>query len=157
MMIMSTLRKLIAFNPSSHLAGYGMFLFRMLVSARLIYGVQDNILSWKQMVEFEHFLAARGVPLPLLGAIISVYLQFICGILYLLGAASRLTGLLLVVNFIAALLIAHRSDTFVGMFQALTMLFAGLLIFFDGPGKFSVDRGKNSERRSGSAAALRGR
>lgn len=96
------------------------------------------------MIEFEHFLAGRGVPFPLLGAIVSVYVQFICGILYLLGAASRLTGFLLVVNFVAALLIAHRSDTFVGMFQALTMLFAGLLIFFDGPGKFSVDGRKKA-------------
>ncbi|HSE43108.1 MAG TPA: DoxX family protein [Acidobacteriota bacterium] len=133
------MRKLIAFDPSSRSAGYGMFLFRFLISVRLIYGVQDNILSWKQMIEFEHFLAERGVPFPLLGAITSVYVQFICGILYLLGAASRLTGVLLVVNFIAALLIAHRGDTFVGMFQALTMLFAGLLILLDGPGKFSVD------------------
>jgi putative oxidoreductase len=60
--------------------------------------------------------------------------------LYLLGAACRLTGFLLIVNFVAALVIAHRIDTFVGMFQALTMLFAGILIFFDGPGRFSVDR-----------------
>ena len=96
------------------------------------------------MVEFEHFLAARGVPFPLLGAILSVYVQFLCGVLYLLGAASRLTGFLLVVNFIAALVIAHRGDTFVGMFPALTMLFAGVLIFLDGPGKFSVDGRKKS-------------
>jgi putative oxidoreductase len=136
---MPTLTKMISFDPSSRYSGYGMFLFRLLISARLIYGVQDNILSWKQMIEFEHFLAARGVPFPLLGAILSVYVQFLCGVLYLLGAASRLTGLLLAVNFIAALVIAHRGDTFAGMFPALTMLFAGLLIYFDGPGKFSVD------------------
>lgn len=136
---MSKIRKLISFDPSSRFAGYGMFLFRLLVSARLIYGVQDNILSWKQMIEFEHFLAERGIPFPLFGAITSVYVQFLCGILYLLGAASRVAGFLLVVNFIAALAIAHRVDTFVGMFQALTMLFAGILIFLDGPGKLSVD------------------
>ena len=140
MLIMSSLKKLVVFNPESRSAGYGLLLFRLLISARLIYGVLDNILSWKQMVEFEHFLAARGVPFPLLGAILSVCVQFICGVLYLLGAACRLTGFLLIVNFVAALVIAHRGDTFVGMFQALTMLFAGILIFFDGPGKFSVDR-----------------
>jgi putative oxidoreductase len=139
MLIMSALKKLVVFSSESRFAGYGMLLFRVLISVRLIYGVQDNMFSWKQMVEFEHFLAARGVPFPLLGAILSVYVQFICGILYLLGAACRLTGFLLIVNFVAALLIAHRSDTFVGMFQALTMLFAGILIFFDGPGRFSVD------------------
>jgi putative oxidoreductase len=136
---MSNIKKLIGFDPSSRFNGYGMFLFRLLISARLIYGVQDNILSWKQMLEFEHFLAERGVPFPLAGAILSVYVQFLCGILYLFGAASRLTGSLLVINFIAALVIAHRGDTFVGMFQALTMLFAGLLIWLDGPGKFSID------------------
>ena len=119
--------------------GYGLFLLRLLIAARLIYGVQDNVFSWKHMLEFEHFLAERGVPFPLFGAILSVYVQFTCGILVLLGACIRWASILLIINFITALLIAHRGDTFVGMFQALTILVSGFVFLFEGAGKLSID------------------
>ena len=121
------------------LQGYGLFLFRILISARLIWGVQDNILSWDHMIEFEKFLAQHGTPMPLLGALLSVYTQFICGILILLGAFIRWASIPLILNFIAALLIAHRGDSFIGMFPALTMLAAGVLFLCEGAGKFSID------------------
>lgn len=119
--------------------GYGLFVFRVLVSVRLLYGVVDNVFNWERMVEFERFLAARDVPWPLAGAIVSVYIQFLCGILILFGSATRIASVLIIVNFIAALFIAHRADTFLGMFQALTMLFAGFLFLMEGPGKLSID------------------
>ena len=119
--------------------GYGLLLLRLLIAARLIYGTQDNVFSWKQMLEFEHFLAERGVPFPLVGAVISVYVQFIGGILVLLGAFIRWASIPLIINFIAAILIAHRADTFVGMFQALTILVSSFVFLFEGPGKLSVD------------------
>ena len=122
--------------------GYGLFLLRLLIAARLIYGVQDNILSWDHMIQFEHFLAQHGVPFPLAGAVVSVYTQFICGVLILLGAFIRLASIPLIINFIAALLIAHRADTFVGSFQALTILVAAFVFLFEGPGKLSVDRAR---------------
>jgi putative oxidoreductase len=118
--------------------GYGLLLFRLLIAARLIWGVQDNILSWDHMLEFEKFLAERGTPLPLFGAVLSVYVQFICGILILLGAFIRWASIPLILNFIAALIIAHRGDSFVGMFPALTMLAAGVLFLCEGPGKFAL-------------------
>ena len=121
------------------LRGYGLFLFRILIAARLIWGVQDNILSWDHMLEFEKFLAQRGTPMPLVGAVVSVYVQFLCGILILFGAFIRWASIPLILNFIAALIIAHRGDSFVGMFPALTMLAAGVLFLCEGPGRFSVD------------------
>jgi putative oxidoreductase len=128
--------------------GYGLFLLRLLIAARLIYGVQDNVFSWKHMLEFEHFLAERGVPFPLVGAILSVYVQFICGILVLFGAFIRWASIPLILNFIAAILIAHRGDTFMGMFQALTILISGFVFLFEGAGKLSIDerRTKNGAR-----------
>lgn len=125
--------------------GYGLFLLRLLVAARLIYGVQDNILSWERMVEFERFLAERGTPFPMIGAVVSVYVQFICGILILLGAMIRLAAVPLIINFVVALLIAHRSDTFVAMYQALTMLVAGFVFLFEGAGKLSIDQWKGMD------------
>ncbi|MCI0415347.1 DoxX family protein [bacterium] len=127
--------------------GYGLLLLRLLIAARLIYGVQDNIFSWERMVEFEHFLAKHGVPYPVLGAVVSVYVQFICGVLVLLGAFIRWASIPLIINFIAALFIAHRGDTLVGMFQALTILITGFVFLFEGAGKLSIDE-RLSKRRS---------
>lgn len=119
--------------------GYGAIFLRLLIGAFIIWGVQDNILSFAQMEEFAHFLAARGVPLPLFAAIVSVYGQLICGVSILFGAAVRLTSIPFIVNFVAALVIAHRGDTFRGMFPALMMVAAGLFFLFHGAGELSVD------------------
>lgn len=134
------MNQLLRFNFSGRYRGYGAFLLRMLVSARLIYGVQDNIRSWEHMIEFQKFLAARGVEFPLAAAVISVYVQFICGVLILIGLFTRIAAIPLIINFIAALYIAHMNDTFLGMFQALTMLVAACFFLLDGPGKLSIDK-----------------
>jgi putative oxidoreductase len=120
--------------------GYGAIFIRVLVGVFIIWGVQDNILSFERMEEFAQFLAARGVPLPLFAAIVSVYVQMICGLSILLGAAVRLTSIPLIVNFVAALVIAHRGDSFRGMFPALMMIAAGLFFLFHGAGELSVDK-----------------
>ena len=118
---------------------YGTLFLRLLIGTYIIWGVQDNILSHERMVEFQTFLAAKGTPWPALAAPLSVYAQFICGISILLGAFIRLTSVVFIVNFIAAILIAHRGDTFRNMFPALMMLASGLFFLFHGAGKPSVD------------------
>lgn len=118
---------------------YAAIFLRLLTGIFIIHGVQDNILSWAQMVEFEKFLATRGVPLPLFAAHLSVYAQFICGLSILLGAFIRLTSVLFIINFVCAIFIAHLGDPFPRMFPALMMIAAGLFFLFHGAGKVSVD------------------
>ena len=115
------------------------FLLRVLLGARLVWGTQDNIFSGERMEEFAGFLAANGFPWPMPGAVLSAWVQFVCGLLLIVGAFTRWASALLVLNFIAALLIAHRSDTFEGMFPALVMLFGGLYFLAHGAGRPSVD------------------
>jgi putative oxidoreductase len=118
---------------------YSAIFIRLIVGSFIIWGVLDNIMSWEQMLEFRDFLAERGVPAPLFAAHLSVYTQLICGLSILLGAFVRLTSIPFIINFIAAFLIAHRSDTFRGMFPVLMMLAAGFFFLFHGAGKLSVD------------------
>ncbi len=120
-------------------AEYGPVFIRLVVGWMLIWGTQDNVRSWEQMVEFERFLAARGTPLPLLSAHLSVYTQFICGILVILGAFVRIASVPLIINFVAAILIAHIGDTWRGTFPALVMLASSIFFLFHGAGKLSVD------------------
>jgi putative oxidoreductase len=118
---------------------YGAIFLRLIIGWRLIDGTQDNVFSWHRMLEFKNFLEQHGVPSPLVAAHVSVYAQFICGILYIVGAFVRPAALLMIINFIAALFIAHIGLTFEQSFNALMMLFGSLFFLFYGAGRISVD------------------
>lgn len=69
----------------------------------------------------------------------SVYAQFICGILFIIGAGVRYAAVVMIINFIAALIIAHIGDAYPNMFPALMMLAAACFFLLHGAGKLSVD------------------
>ena len=118
---------------------YGVIFPRLLIGWFIIWGVQDNILSHERMLEFQRFLAAQGTPWPWFSARLSVYAQLICGLSILLGAFVRPLSIVFIINFICAILIAHRGQTFQQMFPALMMIAAGLFFLFHGAGKLSID------------------
>ncbi len=118
---------------------YGVIFVRLAVGFHLVYGTQDNVFSYARMQEFAEFLRAHGTPFPLASAFVSAYAQFVCGLLYIAGAFTRHAAVVMIVNFVAAVLIAHLGDTFRGMFPALVMLFASAFLLLHGPGKLSVD------------------
>jgi putative oxidoreductase len=78
---------------------------------------------------------------------VSVYVQMICGLSILFGAAVRATSILRIVNFVAALVIAHRGDSFRGKFPALMIIASGLFFLFHGAGELSVDEYLQRRRR----------
>jgi putative oxidoreductase len=98
------------------------------------------------MLEFRDFLALHGTPFPLLAANVSVYAQFICGILYLIGWLVRPAALVMIINFIAALLIAHIGLSFEQSFDAWMMLMGSVFFLFSGAGKISVDELQNRRK-----------
>jgi putative oxidoreductase len=127
-------------------ADWGAIFIRLAVGSRLVEGTQDNVFDYTRMLEFEQFLALRGVPFPLFSAVLSVYAQFICGILVTIGLFTRPAGLVIAINFVFALLIAHRDTPFLATWQALMMLAGGLFLLFNGPGAFSLDRVRSRTR-----------
>lgn len=118
---------------------YGAVFLRLLIGIFIIYGVQDNVFSYEHMNEFAAFLHQKNVPFPLFSAFLSAYVQFVCGIMILLGAWIRLAAIPFIINFIAAVFIAHLGDTFRSMFPALMMIAAGFFFLFNGAGKLSID------------------
>ena len=118
----------------------GVLLLRAFVGLRLIYGVTDNVISWEHMKAFEGFLAANSFSLPLISAVLSVYAQLICGLMILIGFHIRIAAFIMVINFLIALVMVHRTDTVEGMTPALAMLFSSLLFLFYGAGKIAVGR-----------------
>ena len=129
---------------------FGVIFIRLIVGFHLIYGTQDNVFSYARMEEFAGFLSSRGVPFPLVSAFVSAYAQFICGILFIVGLATCYAAVVMIINFIAALIIAHIGDTYPNMFPALIMLAAACFFVVHGAGKLSVD--SVLERREGTRA-----
>lgn len=131
--------KVFRFEFFKRYSDYGVVFLRLLLGTFIIYGVQDNVFSYEHMKEFAAFLQQRNVPFPLFSAFLSAYTQLVCGIMILLGAWIRFAAIPFIINFIAAVIIAHLDDTFRGMFPALIMISAGFFFLFNGAGKLSVD------------------
>lgn len=122
-------------NLNEHI---GLFVLRIFIGLRLIYGVLDNVISWDKMLEFSTFLDANGFPVPTISAVISVYAQLICGLFILIGFKIRAASLIMVINFLIALFMVHINDTVEGMTPALAMLFGSACLFFTGAGKIAM-------------------
>jgi putative oxidoreductase len=118
---------------------HGMFFVRLIVGFHLVYGTVDNITSWARMLEFRDFLANQGTPFPLLAANLSAWAQFLCGLLFLIGLFTRPAALVMIINFIAALLIAHRTGGYPPAALAWIMLFTSIALLLHGPGRLSID------------------
>lgn len=114
---------------------YGMFFIRLVIGFHLIHGTADNVFSWARMLEFRDFLAQHGVPFPLFSAHLSAYAQFLCGILFILGLFFRPAAAVMIVNFICALLIAHRAGGYAPAALALIILFSSIAFLVHGPGR----------------------
>lgn len=117
----------------------GVFLLRLVIGWRLIDGTQDNVFSWARMLEFKDFLEQHHVVFPLVSANVSVYAQFICGILYIIGLITRPAASVMIINFLVALVVVHIGTTFQQSFEALVMFFSAIFFLLYGAGKISID------------------
>ena len=125
----------------------GILFLRLFIGVRLIYGVLDNVLYWERMIEFRDFLQQFHFPFPLVSAIVSVYAQLIAGILIFVGWKIRWAAAVMIINFLVAIFMVHRNQSFEEMTTPLAILFCNLLFFFTGAGKYSVDREPLAARR----------
>ena len=128
---------------------FGVFLLRMFIGTRLLYGVMDSILSWERMIEFSNFLQNNDFPFPTISAMTSVYVQFFGAILILIGYRIRFASFLLLINFLVALVFVHirAGDTIEGMTAALAMLFGCLTFIFTGAEKISFENHMKSRNK----------
>lgn len=132
-------RPLIDFGFFERRRELGPLVIRLFAGGTIVWMCQDNVFSWHRMLEFRDFLAARDVIYPLFAACLSVYVQFACGILFVLGLFTRHAAVAMVVNFIAALMIAHVGLPFQANIPPLAMLASSLFLLFHGPGALSLD------------------
>ena len=121
-----------------------------LLVVRLYWGFQMMQTGWGKLHnvgKVVDFFTSLGVPLPGLTAPCIIGLEFLGGILIMLGLGSRLLALLLTGDMIVAYLAADREALFSvfsdpDKFYAAapyTFLIAFLIVLIFGPGRFSID------------------
>jgi putative oxidoreductase len=122
----------------------------LLLAVRLYWGWQFEQTGWGKMhniTKITGFFASLNIPFPSLSAHFISGLEFVGGILLILGLATRLSGFLLACNMMVAYWTADRealtsifSDP--GKFYVAdpyTFLFASLLVLIFGAGVYSLD------------------
>ena len=122
----------------------------LLLFVRLYWGWQFAQTGWGKLhnqARVVDFFTSLNIPLPALSAHFVSGLEFIGGILLILGLFSRPIALLLTGSMFVAFWTAER-EAFLSIFSdpdkfykadAYTFLFAGIMILAFGPGFFSLD------------------
>lgn len=114
-------------------------ILRMFIGFVLIYGTQDNVFSHERMLEFRDFLESNNFPWPLASAYLSVYAQFITGILLIGGLFTRYAAAIVVINFLVALFMVHLNLPFDANIAPMAMLVGGLFFVLYGAPQYSLD------------------
>ena len=130
---------LLRLSQLDRFGGFAPLPIRIFVGVFLIYMSQDNIFSSARMTEFEGFLAAHEFPAPAIAAPLSVYAQFICGGLLILGALTRWAALVVMINFVVALVGVHLALPLRTWLEPCAMLAVATALFIGGPGRISID------------------
>lgn len=121
-----------------------------LLCVRLYWGWQFWQAGWGKLLNISKpidWFTQLGIPFPTFNAWFISLLETGGGILLILGLASRLISIPLVIDMIVAYVVADR-EALMSIFSdpdkfsaasPYTLLFASLLILIFGPGSFSVD------------------
>lgn len=137
-----------------------------LLFVRLYWGWQFWQSGWGKLQDISKpigFFTDLGIPFPVFNAWFISLLECFGGILLIVGLASRLISIPLVIDMIVAYVVADREalksifsdpDKFYAA-APYTLLIASLIILIFGPGVFSVDYliKRYMEKRHGAVAA----
>jgi putative oxidoreductase len=117
-----------------------------LLIARLTVGVLFVSTGWgkvNNLAKVTDFFTELGIPMPGFNAALASYAELVCGFLLVIGLASRLAAVPLVVTMAVAILTAKRGELHsvpdLFGFVEWTYLVILLVIFALGPGKIALD------------------
>ncbi|HUQ11693.1 MAG TPA: DoxX family protein [Steroidobacteraceae bacterium] len=133
------MRKFLYLSNAQRFGDFALLLLRLFVGLFLIWGVWDNITEASRMQEFVEFLRKHGFPSPRLLAPVSVYLQLVIGVAFILGLFTRWAGILCVINFAVAIAMVDRYGGMRGIFPSGCLIAIGLYLATHGAGRFSLD------------------
>jgi putative oxidoreductase len=124
-----------------------LLLARILLMALFVIFGTDKFLNFSGTADY---MAAVGLPLPTFAAFIALVMEFVVGIVILVGYYTRPLALALALYTLITALIGHRYwaiadagvrlDTMIHFYKNMSIAGGLLLLCITGPGKYSLDR-----------------
>lgn len=124
-------------KDSSKAIGFGLLVFRISIGCFMLFGHgMSKLMGYSQM--------STGFPDPLgighpASMAMSIFAEFLMSIALILGFLTRLALIPLIINMSVAGFIIHKADPFNIKELAFLYLIAYVVMFFTGPGKYSLD------------------
>ncbi len=120
---------------------------RGLLLIRLALGLVFVMHGWMKLTVFglagtAGFLGGLGVPLPEVSAVLIIAVELVGGLMFALGAGTRIVGALLAFSMLVALVTAHAANGFflpTGYEFVLTLALVSVAVVITGAGRYSVD------------------
>lgn len=119
--------------------GYANVLLRLVVAWRCVAPAWLFVTGEKPINKFEALLSSLHFPFPHMCAYLSIYTQFLCGILFLLGLWTRLAALVSVIHFLIIIATVDIHNNITVSFTAWALLAMSVTLLFAGAGKISLD------------------
>jgi len=149
------MRKFLFLNSAQQFGEFTLLLLRVFIGLFLIWNVWDNVTSPEHMQAFKDFLGKHGFAAPALMAPLSVYLQLLVGIAFVLGLFTRWAGILCAVNFLVAIVMVDHHGGMRGIFPSGCLVAIGLYLATHGAGRFSFDAAMRANEMPRSSGGVR--
>ena len=129
----------------------------LLLVARVLLGVVLIAHGWQKFFQYgiagvTGSFAQMGVPLPAVSAVFAAVVELVGGVALLVGAATVVAGILVVLDMLGAFLLVHLANGVFATdngFELVWMIAAvALVLVAVGPGRFSVDHTVLDRRRA---------
>lgn len=127
-------------GSGSGLRSWGLMLLRVTVGAIfLMHGGQKLFMGFHNVAGF---LASLGIPIPNVAAVILTLVEFVCGIVLILGLLTRYAAAILCIDMLVALITYHAKNGFfvpMGVEFPLLLLVANINLVLAGPGALGIE------------------
>ncbi|MCC6315727.1 MAG: DoxX family protein [Thermomicrobiales bacterium] len=121
---------------------WGLTLLRIVVGLTFFMHGQQKLLEMG-IGGVTGFFASLGIPAPALAAVVVSLVETFGGLALILGALTRVAGVLLTIDMLVALLVVHRPHGFFvgagGAELALVLGASALTLAITGPGALAID------------------
>ncbi|MGH7658347.1 MAG: DoxX family protein [Gemmatimonadales bacterium] len=128
------MRRLFPMDPD-----LALLLLRITLAAILLYHGIPKALNYSATLESFN---SMGIPAPALTLAFAVIVEVVGGVLILLGVLTEITGLLVAIEMLGAIVTVHWANGFdftkVGWEHPFTVLMIALALVLAGPGAYSV-------------------
>ena len=131
------MKKILSVSKTSNAIDIGLLLARVMIAALMLtHGIPklQMLLSGEPV----KFMSVLGMS-PELSLALTVFAEVICSIFLLVGFATRLAAIPLIITMLIAALLIHAADPIAMKEPALNYLLVYVMLLLAGSGKYSID------------------